>query len=184
MVPFTILLAVNISQHLFRTDSLFGSLIKIAVLAFILIIMRLMFRLIRFSADKNSGTYQLTYGFSRIPTNKGPLSDIKYVVLAVHELEDTDTHAVHPHYHLYLRIGEKDEHLFELAGSHWECLLQVRELAAFLGCGLQFAEGIPTGKEDQRCTESPGEVRASLAAMVEKGPDETTMTHGRGQAKF
>lgn len=175
MVPFTILLAVNISQNIFRTDSLFESLIKIAVLAFILVLMRLMFRLIRFSADKNAGTYQLTYGFSRTPANSGPLSDINYVVLAVHEIEDTDTHAVHPHYHLYLRIGEKDEHLFELAGSHWECLLQVRELAVFLGCGLQSTDGIPPGKEDERCTENPEEVRASLAAMYEKGPDETTI---------
>jgi hypothetical protein len=183
MVPFTILLAVNIFQNIFRTDSLFKSLIKIVVLALILVFMRFMFRFIRFSADKNAGTYQLTYGFSRIPRNSGPLSDIKYVVLAVHEIEDTDTHAIHPHYHLYLRIQEKDDHLFELTGSHWECLLQVRELAAFLGCGLQYAESIPPGKEDERCTENSEEVKASLAAMVEKGPDETTMVRSASIGK-
>lgn len=183
MVPFTILLAVNIFQNIFRTDSLFKSLLKIVFLAFILIFMRFMFRLIRFSANKNTGAYQLTYGFSRIPTNSGSLSDIKYVMLAVNKIEDTDTHAVHPHYHLYLRIGEKDEHLFELTGSHWECLLQGRELAVFLGCGLQSAEGIPPGKEDERSTESPEEVKASLAAMVEKGPDETTMMRSASARK-
>jgi hypothetical protein len=104
-------------------------------------------------------------------------------MLAVNKIEDTDTRAVHPHYHLYLRIGEKDELLFELAGSHWECLLQVRELAAFLDCGLQSTEGIPPGKEDERCTESPEEVKTSLAAMVEKGPDETTMARSASAGK-
>jgi hypothetical protein len=177
MLPFTILMSAAAFQKVLSVDRPIASVLTVAglVLLYLLVIHLLQF--VRFSADKDSETYGLQRGYFGIPIKRygGLLRDIESVKLLVHEVEDPDTHAIHPHHHLCLRIGNKHEYLFELSGTPWESLFQGRELSSFLGCGLQTGKGLIPGKEHDTHEEGPDEVRANLVAMREGKPDDETI---------
>jgi len=67
----------------------------------------------RFRVDKAAGTYVLDQGYFGVPTKKqaGPLKDLEQVRFLLHEVEDTDSHAIRRYHHLYLRIKGEDEAL-------------------------------------------------------------------------
>jgi hypothetical protein len=177
MLPFTILVSVAAFQKVLSFDRPIVSLLAMAGLALLYLLVIHLLQFVRFSANKESGTYRLERGYFGIPIKRqsGPLSDVGLVKLLVHEVEDPDTHTIRPHYHLYLRIGNIHEYLFELSGTLWQCLFQGRELSSFLGRGLQMGKGLMPGKEHDMMEESPDDVKASLAAMRDEKPDQETI---------
>jgi hypothetical protein len=177
MLPFTVLVSIAAFQKVLSIERPIVSLLAIAGLAILYFIVIVLLQFVRFSANKDSGTYKLEWGYFGIPFKRysGPLRDIEWVRLLVNEIEDPDTHAMRYYYHLHLQIEEKDEYLFELSGTHWQCLLQARELSAFLGRGLQTGKKMMLGKVDDICEEGPDDVKTNLAAMREEKPDDETI---------
>jgi hypothetical protein len=177
MLPTTILMSIAAFQKVLSINRPIVSLLAMAGLAILYLFVLLLLQFVRFSANKDPGTYSLKRGYLGFPTKRyrGPLSDIGLVKLLVHEVEDPDTHTIRPHYHLCLQVGNVNEYLFELSGTPWQCLLQGRELSAFLGCGLQTGKGLIPGKEHDTHQESPDDVKTNLAAMREDTPDKETV---------
>jgi hypothetical protein len=176
VLPATILISVAAFREALSIHRPIVSLLAIAGLALLYFLVIALLQFVRFSVNKDSGTYKLERGIFGIPIKRhsGPLSDIKLVKMLVNEIEDPDTHAMRIYYHLHLQIEEKDEYLFQLSGTYWQSLLQARELSAFLGCALQTGKKMTLGKVDDICEEGPDDVKTNLAAMREERPDEET----------
>jgi hypothetical protein len=64
----------------------------------------------------------------------------------------------------------KGEYICELSGDRWLCLLQAREVAAFLDCPLHYSGDVPESHPEPPADEGPEDVKKALAGMREQGP--------------
>jgi hypothetical protein len=63
----------------------------------------------------------------------------------------------------------RGEYLCELSGDRWLCLLQTRELAAFLDLPLHYSGDIPESAPETPTDETAEEVKKALEAMRDQG---------------
>ncbi len=171
LVSLTMMLVASFEKEI-SVSRPFSSLAKLLVFGIFYAIGLVLLVVTDLAMDKKAETYVLSRRFLGLRfgrQERGPLSDIHCIIFNTHEVEDTDTHAIRPHYHLYVRIKDRGEHMCELSGDRWLCLLQARELAAFVERPLRYSGGVPA-EEQGACEESLEVVKNQLVAMYDQGP--------------